>query len=320
MRCGRAPFTLPFHSILWGYIVPRLRWSLRELLIGREAIPVPGVYAPSVAMLAERLGFKAVYLSGAALTGLLGLPDLGVITLSEVAMFTRYIADKITIPLIVDADTGFGEAINVARAVRVLEDSGASAIQIEDQVLPKKCGHLSGKEVVPAEEMVKKIVMAVESRRSDEFLIIARTDARGVTGLEDAIERAKTYVEAGADIIFPEALESAEEFKRFAQEVRAPLMANMTEFGRSPLLSLKELEEMGYKLVIFPATTFRASMMASKKILEIIRDKGTQRDSLDMLMTRAEFYNLIDYYRYEEEDKRVDTKAREIVKRVKPSS
>jgi methylisocitrate lyase len=316
----QTPFTLPLHSILWGYIVPRLRWSLRELLRGREAIPVPGVYAPSVAILAERLGFKAVYLSGAALTGLLGLPDLGVITLSEVAMFTRYIADKITIPMIVDADTGFGEAINVARAVRVLEDSGASAIQIEDQVLPKKCGHLSGKEVVPAEEMVKKIVMAVESRRSDEFLIIARTDARGVTGLEDAIERAKIYVEAGADIIFPEALESVEEFKRFAREVRAPLMANMTEFGRSPLLSLKELEEMGYKLVIFPATTFRASMMASKKILEIIRDKGTQRDSLDMLMTRAEFYNLIDYYRYEEEDKKVDTKAREIVKRVKTSS
>jgi methylisocitrate lyase len=304
----QTPFTLPLHSILWGYIVPRLRWSLRELLRGREAIPVPGVYAPSVAILAERLGFKAVYLSGAALTGLLGLPDLGVITLSEVAMFTRYIADKITIPMIVDADTGFGEAINVARAVRVLEDSGASAIQIEDQVLPKKCGHLSGKEVVPAEEMVKKIVMAVESRRSDEFLIIARTDARGVTGLEDAIERAKIYVEAGADIIFPEALESVEEFKRFAREVR------------SPLLSLKELEEMGYKLVIFPATTFRASMMASKKILEIIRDKGTQRDSLDMLMTRAEFYNLIDYYRYEEEDKKVDTKAREIVKRVKTSS
>jgi methylisocitrate lyase len=316
----QTPFTLPFRSILWGYIVPRLRWSLRELLRGREAIPVPGVYAPSVAILAERLGFKAVYLSGAALTGLLGLPDLGVITLSEVAMFTRYIVDKITIPMIVDADTGFGEAINVARAVRVLEDSGASAIQIEDQVLPKKCGHLSGKEVVPAEEMVKKIVMAVESRRSDEFLIIARTDARGVTGLEDAIERAKIYVEAGADIIFPEALENVEEFKGFAREVRAPLMANMTEFGRSPLLSLKELEEMGYKLVIFPATTFRASMMASKKILEIIRDKGTQRDSLDMLMTRAEFYNLIDYYKYEEEDKKVDTKAREIVKRVKTSS
>jgi methylisocitrate lyase len=164
--------------------------------------------------------------------------------------------------------------------------------------------------------MVRKIIMAVESRRSDEFLIIARTDARGVTGLEDAIERAKVYVEAGADIIFPEALESIEEFRRFAQEVKAPLMANMTEFGRSPLLSVKELGDLGYKLAIFPATTFRASMMASKKILEVIRDKGTQRNDLEMLMTRTEFYNLINYYRYEEEDKRIDAKAKELIGRV----
>jgi len=297
--------------------MPSLRWTLRDLLGEGKAIPVPGVYAPSVAILAERMGFKAVYLSGAALTGLLGLPDLGVITLTEVATFTKYIAERISIPLIVDADTGFGEAINVARAVRILEDAGASAIQIEDQVLPKKCGHLSGKEVVPVEEMVKKIVMAVESRRSEDFLIIARTDARGVTGLEDSIERARIYVEAGADIIFPEALESTEEFRRFAREVRAPLLANMTEFGRSPLLSVDELGEMGYKLVIFPATTFRASMMASKKILEVIRDRGTQRGILEALMPRAEFYSLIDYYRYEEEDRKVDSKARNIVSRAK---
>ncbi len=296
--------------------MPRLRWTLRDLLRSGEAIPVPGVFAPSIAMLAERLGFKAVYLSGAALTGLLGMPDLGIITLTEVAMFTKYIAEKISIPLIVDADTGFGEAINVSRAVRVLEDSGASAIQIEDQVLPKKCGHLSGKEVVPVGEMVKKIVMAVNSRRSDDFLIIARTDARGVTGLEDAIERAKMYVEAGADVIFPEALESAEEFARFAREVKAPLMANMTEFGRSPLLSVKELGDMGYKLVIFPATTFRASLMASKKILEAMRDRGTQRDHLDLLMSRKEFYELINYYSYEEEDRRIDSIARRVFERV----
>lgn len=288
---------------------------MRELIASGETIPVPGVYAPSIAMLAERLGFKAVYLSGAALTGLLGMPDLGIITLTEVAMFTKYISEKISIPLIVDADTGFGEAINVSRAVRVLEDAGASAIQIEDQVMPKKCGHLSGKEVVPVEEMVKKIVMAVNSRRSDDFLIIARTDARGVTGVDDAIERARIYVEAGADIIFPEALESAEEFRRFAREVRAPLMANMTEFGKSPLLSVKELGDMGYRLVIFPATTFRASMMASKRILEIIRDKGTQKDHLDLLMSRGEFYSLINYYSYEEEDRKVDSVARELLER-----
>ncbi len=296
--------------------MPRLRWTLKELIGSGEIVPVPGVFAPSIAMLAEKLGFRAVYLSGAALTGLLGMPDLGIITLTEVAMFTKYISEKISIPLIVDADTGFGEAINVSRAVRVLEDAGASAIQIEDQVLPKKCGHLSGKEVVPVEEMVKKIVMAVNSRRDEEFLIIARTDARGVTGLDDAIERARIYVEAGADIIFPEALESSEEFRRFAREVKAPLMANMTEFGRSPLLSVKELGSMGYRLVIFPATTFRASMAASKKILEIIRDKGTQREDLDLLMSRSDFYGLINYHSYEEEDRRIDAIARRIIERT----
>lgn len=287
-----------------------LRSSLRDLIKKEDIIPVPGVYSPAVAMLAERLGFKAVYLSGAALTGLLGMPDLGIITLSEVVIFTRYITQKISIPLIVDADTGFGEAINVERAVRELEEAGASAIQIEDQVLPKKCGHLTGKEVVPAEEMVKKIIMAVESRRSDDFLIIARTDARSVEGLESAIERANIYAEAGADIIFPEALESVEEFRIFARRVKAPLLANMTEFGRSPLLSINELKDLGYKLVLFPVTTFRASMKASEVILRKILEKGTQREDLDLLMSRAEFYDLINYYSYEEKDKRVSDRAR----------
>ncbi|MEZ0290533.1 MAG: methylisocitrate lyase [Sulfolobales archaeon] len=283
---------------------------MRDLIKKEDIIPVPGVYSPAVAMLAERLGFKAVYLSGAALTGLLGMPDLGIITLSEVVIFTRYITQKISIPLIVDADTGFGEAINVERAVRELEEAGASAIQIEDQVLPKKCGHLTGKEVVPAEEMVKKIIMAVESRRSDDFLIIARTDARSVEGLESAIERANIYAEAGADIIFPEALESVEEFRIFARRVKAPLLANMTEFGRSPLLSINELKDLGYKLVLFPVTTFRASMKASEVILRKILEKGTQREDLDLLMSRAEFYDLINYYSYEEKDKRVSDRAR----------
>ncbi|MEL9929285.1 MAG: methylisocitrate lyase [Sulfolobales archaeon] len=290
---------------------------MRDLIRTEDVIPVPGVYAPSVAILAERLGFKAVYLSGAALTGLLGMPDLGVITLSEVAMFTRYISQKISIPLIVDADTGFGEAINVARTVRELEDAGASAVQIEDQVLPKKCGHLTGKDVVPIDEMVKKIIMAVESRRNSDFLIIARTDARSVEGLEKAIERANIYVEAGADIIFPEALESVEEFKIFAERVKAPLMANMTEFGRSPLLSVKELKDLGYKIVLFPVTTFRASMKASELILRKILEKGTQREDLDLLMPRSEFYQLINYYSYEYKDKEVDKKARELLIRRK---
>ena len=296
-----------------------LRWSLRELIDRERIIVAPGVYAPSIAMLAERMGFKAVYLSGAALTGMLGMPDLGVITLTEVAQFTKYIADKISIPLIVDADTGFGEAINVKRTVELLESSGASAIQIEDQVLPKKCGHLKGKQLIPAEEMVKKIIAAVEARRSDELLIIARTDARGVEGLEKAIERAELYREAGADIIFPEALTSIEEFREFAERIKAPLLANMTEFGVSPLLAAEELAEIGYKIVIFPATTFRASMKASKQILETLKRKGTQRDDLDKLMTRKEFYDLINYYSYEEEDRKIAEKAKEIIEKQRGS-
>ncbi len=296
-----------------------LRWSLRELIDRERIIVAPGVYAPSIAMLAERMGFKAVYLSGAALTGMLGMPDLGVITLTEVAQFTKYIADKISIPLIVDADTGFGEAINVKRTVELLESSGASAIQIEDQVLPKKCGHLKGKQLIPAEEMVKKIIAAVEARRSEELLIIARTDARGVEGLEKAIERAELYREAGADIIFPEALTSIEEFREFAERIKAPLLANMTEFGVSPLLSAEELAEIGYKIVIFPATTFRASMKASKQILETLKRKGTQREDIDKLMTRKEFYDLINYYSYEEEDQKIAEKSKEIIEKQRGS-
>ena len=289
--------------------------SLRDLIRSEDILVVPGVYAPSVAMLAEKLGFKAVYLSGAALTGLLGIPDLGIITLTEVALFTRYITSKISIPLIVDADTGFGEVLNVERTVRELEDAGASAIQIEDQVLPKKCGHLPGKEVIPVEEMVEKIIMATKTRRSRDFLIIARTDARAVEGLEKAIERAKIYVEAGADIIFPEALESKEEFEIFARKVDAPLLANMTEFGKSPLLSVKELKDLGYKIVLFPVTTFRASMKASEKILKIIMEKGTQREDLDKLMTRSEFYELIRYYDYEKKDDLVSKLAKDLMAR-----
>ncbi len=293
--------------------IGKVKTGLRELLKSEDVLVVPGVYAPSVAMLAERIGFKAVYLSGAALTGLLGMPDLGIITLTEVALFTKYITSKISIPLIVDADTGFGEVLNIERTVRELEDAGASAVQIEDQVLPKKCGHLPGKEIVPVEEMVEKIIMATKTRRSRDFLIIARTDARAVEGLEKAIERAKIYVEAGADIIFPEALESREEFEIFAKKIDVPLLANMTEFGKSPLLSVKELRDIGYKIVLFPVTTFRASMKASEKILKIIMEKGTQREDLNMLMTRSEFYELINYYDYEKKDDLISKLAKDLM-------
>jgi len=261
---------------------------LRELLRSRDIIVAPGVYGPVFALLAERMGFEALYLSGAALTGFLAMPDIGLITLSELATMTRYVTRVTRAPLIVDADTGFGEAINVARTVRELEDAGAAAIQIEDQVMPKRCGHLPGKSVIPAVEMMKKIRAAVDARRRDT-VIVARTDSRDVEGLEGAVERAQLYVEAGADIIFPEALRSLEEFRMFARRVKAVLLANMTEFGKTPYITVEEFREAGYKVVIFPATLFRISLGASREALEVLKSQGTQRSLLDRMMTREDF-------------------------------
>ncbi len=288
---------------------------LRKRLEKPGIIVAPGVFAPSIALLVEKAGFEAAYLSGAALTGLYAMPDLGIITLTELVDMVRMITRVSRIPLIVDADTGFGEALNVVRTVRELEEAGAAAVQIEDQVLPKKCGHLSGKQLVPAEEMVKKIRAAVEARR--HLLVVARTDARGVEGLEAAIERAQLYVEAGADIIFPEALRSEEEFAEFAKHVKAPLLANMTEFGKTPYIPAKRFEELGYKIVIFPVTLFRVAMGAMRKALRVLAEKGSQVDLLDEMMTRKEFYELIGYYAYEERDSRIAREAEEIVKRFK---
>lgn len=266
---------------------------------------VPGVFNALLAMMAERMGFKAVYLSGAALTASLGLPDIGLITMEEVARVVRYITDAVSIPVIVDIDTGYGEALNVARAVREMEKAGAAAVQLEDQVLPKKCGHLKGKSLVPQSDMAKKVRMAAEARENSDFVIIARTDARGVTGFEDAVERARLYLEAGADVIFPEALESEEEFIEFAKRVRAPLLANMTEFGRSPLIPAKRLGEIGYKFVIYPVTLLRIMMATAREALSLIAQQGTQEALVPKMLTRKELYELIGYYEYEELDRRV---------------
>ena len=276
---------------------------MSEVLRKADFLIIPGVFNPFTALLAEKVGFKAVYLSGGALTSSLGLPDLGVITLDEVAEMVRKIREVTDLPIIVDADTGFGEAINVYRAVRILERAGASAIQIEDQVLPKKCGHLEGKEVVTPKDMVVKIKAALKARR--EMLIIARTDSRAVNGLQDAIERAKMYLEAGADVIFPEALESKEEFATFAKEVKAPLLANMTEFGKTPLITASEFKEMGYKYVIFPVTIFRVAAKAMKEALEVLLKEGSQKSLMDRMMTRKEQYEIINYYYYESLDKQL---------------
>jgi len=296
---------------------PALR--LRELTKGPGITVVPGVFDPASALLAESVGFKAIYLSGAALTGSLAMPDLSIITFSEVLDATRRIMEVVDLPVIVDTDTGFGEAINVYRTVKELEEAGAAAVQIEDQVLPKKCGHLAGKHVVPPDEMIKKIIMATEARRHD-IVIVARTDAREVEGLDAAVERAQMYVEAGADVIFPEALHDLDEFKEFARKVKAPLLANMTEFGKTPYITAKEFEEAGYRFVVFPVTTFRAAMKAMKDVLLELREKGTQKYVLDRLMSRQEFYDLIGYYEYEKRDSEVAEKAEALVSRLKEKS
>jgi methylisocitrate lyase len=277
--------------------------------INEGIVIAPGVFNAIGAIIAERQGFKAIYLSGSGIAGAMGLPDLSLTTLTEVVEEARRITRISKLPLIVDVDTGFGEVLNVERTVIEMEAANVSAIHIEDQVLPKKCGHLNGKELISKQEMVEKITAATSVRKNKDFMIIARTDARAVEGLEAAISRARAYIDAGADAIFPEALESAEEFKKFAEEVNAPLLANMTEFGKSPLLSAKELEELGYKIVIFPLTAFRASLKTMEDIYGTIKREGTQRNIIEKLMTRKEFYDLIGYYSYETEDSEIKKKS-----------
>ena len=275
----------------------RAAWSARPIMI-------PGAFNALTAKMAERLGFDAVYLSGGALSaGWAGLPDIGLLTLTEFVEQAAVLARATTLPLLCDADTGFGEPINVERTVRLLEAAGAAGLHLEDQVLPKRCGHLSGKALIDPASMVAKVRAAVSARRDPDFVIIARTDARSVEGFEAAVDRATLYVAAGADMIFPEALESAEEFARFAQSLSCPLIANMTEFGRSPLLSLDELTSLGYRAVLYPLTAFRAAMRAAEETLRSLRDRGTQRGLLDRMQSRAELYDLIDYTGWEVRDR-----------------
>ena len=261
-----------------------------------------GVFNGISAIQAERAGFRALYLSGSGVAACMGLPDLSFTTMTEVVNEVGRITDVTKSPLIVDVDTGFGEPINVTRTIRQVEKAGGSAIHLEDQVLPKKCGHLSGKKIVPEEEMVHKIRAAVSARKNPDFLIIARTDARSVLGVEEAIHRSNIYLESGADMIFTEALESENEFRKFAREVRGDLLANMTEFGKSPLLTTQQLKEIGYKAVIFPLTAFRISLKATQNAYEKLFSHGTQASMLNTMMSRNEFYEVIGYHEYEKED------------------
>src|SRR5213593_360181 len=265
-------------------------------LIAKGTVMMPGVPNAALARQVEHAGFDAVYISGAGMANATaGVPDIGLLTLTEVVQLAGYVATAIDIPAIVDADTGFGGAENVARTVRELERAGLAGCHIEDQEFPKRCGHLAGKSIVDLEEMVGKIKAAVGARRDPNFMIIARTDARAVEGFDRAVERAGEYLAAGADGIFPEALQSLEEFRDFAKEIDAPLLANMTEFGKSPMLTFQQLADFGYRMVIFPQSAFRVSMKAGEKFLAALKKAGTPSDWLDKMQTRQDLYDLLDY-------------------------
>ncbi|HXR35859.1 MAG TPA: methylisocitrate lyase [Candidatus Binataceae bacterium] len=270
---------------------------LAELWRRPEIVAIPGAHNALAALLAKRAGFQALYLSGAALSASLGLPDLGIIGLEELCLFTRAICRAAGLPLIVDADTGFGGILNVMRAVRELEDAGAAAIQIEDQVLPKKCGHLNDKRLIAPDEMAAKVSAAVRARR--HLRIIARTDAAGVEGLDAALDRARLYLAAGADAIFPEALTDEAMFRKFAHDIDAPLLANMTEFGRTPYFSAKQFEEFGFKMVIWPVSSLRVAAKAIEDLYRCLADEGSAVAMLDRMQTRAELYETIGYRDFE---------------------
>jgi methylisocitrate lyase len=270
-------------------------------LWGRPGIlTIPGAYNGLAAMLARRAGFDALYLSGAALSASMGLADLGIMTVEELTMFARTICRAAGLPLIVDADTGYGGILNVMRVVRELEDAGAAAIQIEDQLLPKKCGHLNDKLLAASEEAAARIAAARRARRS--LRIIARTDAAASEGIDGALKRARLYLEAGADAIFPEALTDAEMFRRFAREIRAPLLANMTEFGRTPYFTAQEFQEFGFKMVIWPVSSLRIAAKAMSDLYAELKARGTAEAMLDRMQTRAELYETIGYSDYESLD------------------
>ena len=269
--------------------------ALRQL-IARGAVMLPGVPNAAMGRQVEDAGFDAVYISGAGMANATaGVPDIGLLSMNEVVRLARYIAGAVKIPAIVDADTGFGGAENVARTIRELESAGLAGCHIEDQEFPKRCGHLAGKEIVPVEEMVGKIKAAVAARNDPDFMIIARTDARAVEDFNRVVERAGEYLAAGADAIFPEALQSADEFGDFAKKIDLPLLANMTEFGKSPLLTFEQLADFGYRMVIFPQSVFRVSMKASEQFLRALKKSGTQADWIDKMQTRQELYELLDY-------------------------
>ncbi|SJM68612.1 methylisocitrate lyase [Gulosibacter sp. 10] len=274
------------------------RERFRARLASGELLRMPGAFNPLSARLIERKGFDGVYISGAVLAADLGLPDIGLTTLTEIAARGRQIARMTDLPALIDADTGFGEPMNVARTVQELEDAGLAGCHIEDQVNPKRCGHLDGKSVVDVETAAKRIRAATDARRDPNFLVMARTDIRAAEGLDAAIDRAKALVDAGADAIFPEAMRTLDEFAAMRAAVDVPLLANMTEFGKSELFSVEQLRDVGMNLVIWPVSMLRISMGATERALDELAGEGHLREKLDEMQHRADLYDLVDYEDY----------------------
>lgn len=278
------------------------RRKFRRGLESGRLLRFPGAFSPLVAKLVAEIGFDGVYVSGAVLSADLGLPDIGLTTLTEVAGRGAQIASGTDLPTLIDADTGFGEPMSAARTVTLLEDAGLAGLHLEDQVNPKRCGHLDGKAVVETAEMVKRLRAAVAARRDPNFVICARTDAAGIEGIPAAIDRAKAYADAGADLIFTEALHTPADFEQFREAVDVPLLANMTEFGKSELLTTQQLSEIGYNAVIYPVTTLRLAMHAVEVGLREISSAGTQSGLLDQMQHRSRLYELLRYNDYNQFD------------------
>ena len=278
------------------------RVAFREMLAGPRVVQFPGAFTPLSTRLIQEQGFDGVYISGAVLANELGFPDIGLTSLAEVVARAGQIARVTDLPAIVDADTGFGEPMNVARTVQELENAGLAGCHIEDQVNPKRCGHLDGKNVVDVDTAARRVRAAAEARRDPNFLVMARTDVRGTEGLAAATDRAKALVDAGADAIFPEAMADLSEFEAMRAAVDVPILANMTEFGKSRLFTAEELEGAGVDMIIYPVTLMRSALAAMERVLGTIRSDGTQEAAVPDMLTRARLYELIDYTGYDRFD------------------
>lgn len=281
------------------------RADFRAKLKSGKLLQFPGAFNPLCAQAIERKGFDGVYISGAVMSADLCLPDIGIATMTEFAERGHQISRVTDLPTIIDIDTGFGEPMAAARTVRTMEEMGISACHIEDQEMPKRCGHLDGKEVVSVETMVKRVKAAAEAKRDPNFVLIARSDARAVEGLDQAIDRMKAYVDAGADMIFPEAMSNEKEFEAVRKAIKVPILANMTEFGKSRLLNKKELENLGFNLVIYPVTTLRLAMGAVDRGLDRILKDGDQNGLLDVMQHRRDLYDLLRYHDYNQFDQSI---------------